>query len=72
MKGWGKPIPFFFSYGVTMLSYFDELVILLIVLLAIGYLTMFILYVFDEWIFPSIRLTVNKLFKRKEGIKKDE
>lgn len=55
-----------------MLSYFDELVILLIVLLAIGYLTLFILYVFDEWIFPSIRLTVNKLFGRKEGIKKDE
>ena len=55
-----------------MLSYFDELVILLIVLLAIGYLTMFILYVFDEWIFPSIRLTVNKVFKCKEGVKKDE
>lgn len=55
-----------------MLSYFDELVILLIVLLAIGHLTLFILYVFDEWIFPPIRLTVNKLFGRKEGIKKDE
>ena len=46
-----------------MLSYLDELVILLIVLLAIGYLTMFL---------PSIRLTVNKVFKRKEGVKKDE
>lgn len=55
-----------------MLSYFDELVILLIVLLAIGYLTMFILYVFDEWIFPPILRIVNKIFKRKEGVKKDE